>query len=146
MHKHHEHHWPPHLPSQHPIVRLKSGRPSCLAHSKSNTFRGPWTPSKSLDLFTHICPPFPYLKGGGKHHDHHWPPHLPSEHHIVRLKSVRSIQLPGSLQMLRIIKHRPAILFTYQPSSRSCCVPKREKRRRNTRDLHYTLDSALSFF
>ena len=58
--KHHEHERPPHLPSQHPIVRLKSGRSGSLAHSKSNAFMVPWTPSKSLDPFTHICPPFPY--------------------------------------------------------------------------------------
>ena len=35
-----------------------------LAPSESNTFMEPWTPSKlaskSLDLFTHICPPFLY--------------------------------------------------------------------------------------
>ncbi|EJK64921.1 hypothetical protein THAOC_14290, partial [Thalassiosira oceanica] len=36
---HHEQQWPPHLPSQHPIVQLKSERSSSsLAHSKSNMF------------------------------------------------------------------------------------------------------------
>ncbi|EJK52067.1 hypothetical protein THAOC_28703, partial [Thalassiosira oceanica] len=52
--KHHEHQWPPHLPSQHPIVQPKSERSSSLAHSKSNMFTVPWTPSKSIDLLTHI--------------------------------------------------------------------------------------------
>ena len=70
--KHHEHQWPPQLPSQYPIVQLKSERSSSLAHSKSNGFMVPWTPSQSIDLLTHICPPFlslcrpstgpPYLK------------------------------------------------------------------------------------
>jgi len=46
--------------SQQPIVRLKSGRFRSLVHSKSNAFREPWTPSKSVAPFTHICPPFPY--------------------------------------------------------------------------------------
>ncbi|EJK72112.1 hypothetical protein THAOC_06391 [Thalassiosira oceanica] len=36
----------PHLPSQHPIVQPESEQSSGLAHSKSNTFMMPWTPSK----------------------------------------------------------------------------------------------------
>ncbi|EJK54892.1 hypothetical protein THAOC_25441, partial [Thalassiosira oceanica] len=52
--KHHEHQHPPHLPSQHPIVRLKSERSSSLAHPKSKVFLVPWTPSKSVDPLTHV--------------------------------------------------------------------------------------------
>ena len=87
--KHHEHKGPPHLPSQHPIVCLKSGRSGSRGHSKSNVFMVPWTPSKSIDLLTHICPPFPYPMAVGKHHEHQGPPHLPPQHPIDCLKSGR---------------------------------------------------------
>ena len=91
--KHHEHRWPPQLPSQYPVVQLKSERSSSLAHSKSNGFMVPWTPSQSIDLLTHICPPFLYPKAVGKHHEHQWPPQLPSQYPIVQLKSERSSSL-----------------------------------------------------
>ena len=50
-----------------PIVRLKSGRSSSLAHSKSYTFTLPGTPSKAVDPFTHLsqidhCTPLLQLK------------------------------------------------------------------------------------
>ncbi|EJK61319.1 hypothetical protein THAOC_18223 [Thalassiosira oceanica] len=57
--KHHEHRWPPHLPSQHPIVQPESEQSSGLAHSKSNTFMMPWTP---------VRPPGTRYKANGRIH------------------------------------------------------------------------------
>jgi len=42
------------------LCLVRSSYASSLAHSKSNTFRVPWAQFKSLDPFTHICPPFSY--------------------------------------------------------------------------------------
>ena len=81
--KHREHDRPPHLQSQHPFVWLKSGRSGSLAHSKSNALMGPWTPSKSPDPLTHICPPFPYPMAVGKHREHDRPRHLLSQHPTI---------------------------------------------------------------
>ena len=56
--KHHEHERPPHLPPQHPIVRLNSGQSSSLTQSKSKTFMAPRTNSKTIDPFNHPVPNF----------------------------------------------------------------------------------------
>ena len=58
---HHQHEQPPHLPSQQPSLQLKSGRSSNLAHSKSNVFMMPWSPSTPVTPFTHIYPPSPSI-------------------------------------------------------------------------------------
>ena len=95
--KHHEHQCSTHHQSQYPIVHLKSERSSSLADPKSNRFMVPWTPSQSIALLTHICPPFLYLKTVGKHHEQRWPPQLPSQYPIVQLKSERSSSLAAWL-------------------------------------------------
>ena len=79
----------------------KSRLSSIRAHSKSNMFTVPWTPSKSLDPFTHICPPFLYPYVVEKRHEHKQPPHLPSQYPIVKLKS-EAIQQSGSLLINRV--------------------------------------------
>ena len=105
---HHEHDRPPHLRSQHPVVCLKSGRSSSLAHSKSKRFMAPWTPSKSLDPFTHICPPFLYPLAVEKHHEHERPPQLPSQHPNVRLKSGQSGSLAHSKSNMFTVPWTPS--------------------------------------
>ena len=79
-----------------PIVWLKSGRSSSLAHSKTNTFMAPWAPFKSIDPFTCICPPIQYPTAVGKHHEHVQPSHPLPQHPIVQLKSSRSSSLTQS--------------------------------------------------
>ena len=94
--KHHEHQRAPHqlfCCSTLTYFCLKSGQSSSLAHSEANVFPVPWTPSKSIDPFTHICPPFPYPLSGEKHHGHKWPPHLLPQHPMVGLKTGRSCSL-----------------------------------------------------
>ncbi|EJK60222.1 hypothetical protein THAOC_19477 [Thalassiosira oceanica] len=58
--EHHEHIWPPQLPSQYPNIHLRFRRSSSLADPKSNAFMLPWTPSRSVDPLPYVCPPFLY--------------------------------------------------------------------------------------
>ena len=64
-------------------------QPGTLQIKHVSECHGP-LPSLSLDLLTHICPPFPYPMAVEKHHEHQRPPHLPPQHPIVCMKSGRS--------------------------------------------------------
>ena len=99
----------------------KSRLSSIRAHSKSNVFTVPWTPSKSLDPFTHICPPFLYPYAVEKRHEHKQPPHLPSQHPIVKLKS-EAIQQSGSLLINRVYLAMDPFQFSSPVHSHVCLL------------------------
>jgi len=68
-----------------------------------------WIASQPVNVFTYICPPIPYPLAVEKHHEHEWPPLLPPQHPVVRLKS-GEIEQPGSSQIGQVYGARRSLV------------------------------------